>query len=556
MTATTDQSLTVTPLGGLGEVGMNMMVYEAEGQRIIVDAGVLFPNADMPGIDMVFPDLSYLKEQQDRFLGLFLTHGHEDHIGAVPFLLRTLNLPIYGTPVTLALLREKLKEHGLHSKTTMHTVNVREKVKTGPFEVEFIRVTHSILDAAALAIRSPAGVIIHTGDFKIDPTPVDNKNLDVERFTAYGDEGVLALLSDSTNSEQPGHTRSESEVGGKLEALFAEIPGRIILATFSSNIHRVQQVIDAAMACDKKVAIIGRSMENNTRITREMGYLTIPPGALVTPDSLPDHPDTPIVILTTGSQGEPLSALSRMTLGEHRSITIQPGDTVMLSSRTIPGNEVAIGRVINQLYRMGADVVHARLSEIHVSGHAAKEEQEQMMDWVRPRHFVPIHGEWRHLVSHALTATTRGYATERTHIIENGNRLKLWWDGSERLSNVTAGRTFVDGNSLHGEGQLILRDRRNLSSGGILVVVVGLNMKDGTIILGPELLNRGFVADDQMPALTAELTEVATGAVHSLEVSARADSEVVKTRVRNRLRRYIERNMRRRPIVLPMILEM
>ncbi len=548
--------LTITPLGGLGEVGMNMMVYEAEGRIIIVDAGVLFPDADMPGVDLVIPDIAYLIEHHDRIDGIFLTHGHEDHIGALPFLLREIDAPLFGTPMTLALVKAKLKEFALDEVVRMRSVKAGQSASAGPFTVEFIRVTHSIIDAAALAITTPAGVIVHTGDFKIDATPVDGELTDTARLKELGDAGVLALLSDSTNAETPGHTASESDVGRSLEQLFGEIKGRIILATFSSNIHRIQQVIDAAHKHGKKVAVVGRSMENNTRITRELGYLTAPEGALVPIADLPDDPNAAAVIITTGSQGEPMSALSRMVMSEHRHVSLQPGDTVMLSSRTIPGNEVAIGRVINHLYRLGIKVVHAKLSEIHVSGHAAQDEQREMIELTRPRYFIPIHGEWRMMINHAETAAAMGVKRDNIMVIENGERIRIAENIFKKLDPIQAGRTFIDGNALHDAGQPILRDRRNLSEGGILVVVIGIDMHTGKLLLGPELLNRGFLAEDHSDELEPQLKEVAIQALNSLDKEALTDPDTVRVRVRNRMRKHIERTLRRRPIVMPMVLEM
>jgi len=548
--------VTVTPLGGLGEVGMNLMVYGCADTLIVVDCGVLFPTADMPGVDLVFPDLTHLAEHRDRVKAVFLTHGHEDHIGALPFLLGVVDVPVYGTPLTLALVREKLKEHGLDTTARLVPVRAGESASVGPFTVEYIRVTHSIIDAAALAITTPAGVLVHTGDFKIDPTPVDGELFDADRLRAYGDRGVLCLLSDSTNAEHAGHTRSESEVGRALDRLFGEIPGRVILATFSSNIHRVQQVLDAAHAHGKRVAVVGRSMAQNTRIAREMGYLKVPEGTVVPPEALRDGPEEAAVILTTGSQGEPLSALFRMSMGEHRDVHIQPGDTVLLSSRTIPGNEISIGRVINRLHRLGTRVIHESVSEIHVSGHAARDEQARMLDLTRPRYFVPIHGEWRHMVAHADTARARGVPPERVVMLEDGERVRLSAAGAERLEPVAAGRTFVDGHAVHDTGPVILRDRQNLSEGGILVVVVGIEMHTGRVLLGPELLSRGFVGEEAAPPLLDQLKEVAAGALASLDRESMSDPDVVRVRVRNRLRKHIERTLGRRPIVMPMILEM
>ncbi len=549
-------SIVITPLGGLGEVGMNLMVYEHDGTLVVVDCGVLFPDADMPGVDLVFPDLSYLLENRTKVRAVFLTHGHEDHIGALPFLLKAMNVPVYGTPLTLALVKEKLREHGLADSARLIPVKAGGTAEAGPFSVEYIRVTHSIMDAAALAITTPAGVVIHTGDFKIDPTPVDGEQFDAARLRHYGDQGVLALLSDSTNAEQPGHTKSERDVGQALDRLFGEIPGRVILATFSSNIHRVQQVIDAAHAHGKMAAVAGRSMEQNTRIAQEMGYLKVPPGGLVPVENVPDTPETPAVILTTGSQGEPLSALSRMAMGEHRAVHIQKGDTVMLSSRTIPGNEVPIGRVINRLYKLGTRVIHQRVSEIHVSGHAAQGEQEAMIELTRPRWFVPIHGEWRQMVSHARTAERMGVPPERVLVMEDGNRLSLSHDRAEMLEPVAAGRTFVDGNAVHDQGPVVLRDRQSLSEGGILVVVAGIEMHTGRVLLGPELLTRGFLSEETGAPILEELKGVAEAAIASLDRESLADPEAVRARVRNRVRRHVERTLGRRPMVMPMILEM
>ncbi|MDH5526648.1 MAG: ribonuclease J [Nitrospirota bacterium] len=556
----TNKTLTLTPLGGLGEVGMNLMVLETEGTMIVVDCGVLFPDADMPGVDLVFPDLTYLIENRERVAAVFLTHGHEDHIGALPFLLREIDVPVYGTPMTLALVRKRLEEFNMEQLARLNTVRVGESASAGPFSVEYIRVTHSIIDAAALAITTPLGVVIHTGDFKIDPTPVDGETTNWERLKELGDQGVLALLSDSTNAETPGHTKSETEVGKSLRKLFAEIPGRILVATFSSNIHRVQQVIDAAHQAGKKAAVVGRSMEQNAHTTREMGFLKYPEGAVVPITDLADDPRTEAVIVTTGSQGEPMSALSRMALGEHRNVSIQKGDTVMLSSRVIPGNELSIGRVINMLHRHGADVIHARVSEIHVSGHAAREEQQKMLEWTRPRYFMPVHGELRHLINHRKLAQELGIPPERIFVMEDGDQLRISADKAEKLDPVTAGRTFVDGNQIHDAGTMILRDRQNLSEGGILVVVIGLDLHSGKLLLGPELLNRGFLkggedGGENAPLLD-ELRQVAVAALNSLDRDARSDPEVVRVRVRNRMRKHIERTMRQRPIVMPMILEM
>jgi ribonuclease J len=553
-TPSSQPSLVVTPLGGLGEVGMNLMVYECEDALIIVDCGVLFPNADMPGVDLVFPDLTHLAENKDRVRAVFLTHGHEDHIGALPFLLDVVDVPVHGTPLTLALVKEKLKEHGKDTTARLVPVRAGESAVAGPFKVEYIRVTHSIIDAAALAISCPAGVVIHTGDFKIDPTPVDGELFDEGRLRAYGDAGVLALLSDSTNAEHPGHTKSERDVGRTLDRLFGEIPGRIILATFSSNIHRVQQVMDAAAAHGKKLAVVGRSMEQNSRIAQEMGCLKVPPNTVVPPEHLKDTPAESAVILTTGSQGEPMSALFRMAMGEHRSVHIQPGDTVLLSSRTIPGNEISIGRVINRLYRLGTRVIHDAVSEIHVSGHAAQEEQARMIELTRPHWFIPIHGEWRQMVRHGHTAQRMGVPPERVVILEDGNRVRLTGAAAETLEPVAAGRTFVDGNAVHDTGHVILRDRQNLSEGGILVVVVGIEMHTGKVLLGPELLSRGFVSDSA--PLLDQLKGVVEGAIGSLDAASMSDPEVVRVRIRNRVRRHIEKTLGRRPIVMPMIVEM
>lgn len=544
-------------LGGLGEIGMNMMVFESSEDLLLVDCGLMFPESYMLGIDLVLPDINAIAERIEQIRGLVLTHGHEDHIGAIPYLLPALGFPpIYGSGLTLGLVRNKLREHDLLDSTQLHQVKMRERVKVGTFEVEFYRAAHSIVDGAGLAIRSPAGLIVHTGDFKIDNTPVDGERTDLARLAALGEEGVDLLLSDSTNVERAGTTLSEQVVGDAFNAIMPHCQGLVLISTFSSNIHRIQQAMDAARACGRAIILHGRSMEQNCAVARQLGYLKVPDEALCDLRQLRDLERDKVAIITTGSQGEPLSALVRISYNDHKQIQLESGDTVILSSKFIPGNEKAIANLINNLYRRGAEVVYETTSEIHVSGHAAQDELKTMLALTRPRHFVPIHGEYRHLVKHAQLARTMGLGVNEAFVVGNGTPLVLGPRGVRLDDEVDTGRVLVDGKGVGDVGSLELRDRRHLANHGMVVAVLGVNNKTGEIVYGPELMSRGFVPEEN----SREYLEQASAAVrdvlteHSLE--AVSDWEELRVEVRKALRRFFNRTIKRRPVIVPIIMEL
>jgi len=550
-------ALRLVALGGLGEIGLNMMAFECRGKILLVDCGLMFPEAYMLGIDLVVPDISFLAGREDDILGLILTHGHEDHIGAVPFLLEGLgNPPIFGSPLTLGLLRGKLAEHGLAGRARLKTVRPGERVGLEPFDIEFFRAAHSIVDGMGLAIRTPAGLVVHTGDFKLDPTPVDGETTDLDRLASFGKEGVLLLLSDSTNVEREGHTLSEKVVGERLAEILPTCSGLILVSTFSSNIHRIQQVANAAVAGGRRIVVHGRSMQANIAIARELGYLRIPDDALIDLGQMRDFPRDRVLVITTGSQGEPLSVLTRIAVDDHKQLSVEPGDTVILSSKFIPGNERAITDLINHLYRRGAEVFYETTSEIHVSGHASQEELKQVLTLVRPRYFVPIHGEFRHLVKHAQLARKTGVPTDRALVLENGCPLVLDADGFRLEQRVETGRVFIDGKGVGDVGTMELRDRRHLANHGMVVVLLALNQSSGEILYGPEFLSRGFVPEEE----GRDLLEGARQAVremlaeHSLE--AVSDWEEIRVEVRKTLRRFFNKNIERRPLILPVIMEL
>ncbi len=555
--APSEDVLRLIPLGGLGEIGLNMMALEYGGEILLIDCGLMFPEAYMMGIDLVIPDISSLAERIGDIRALVLTHGHEDHIGAIPFLLAALgNPPIYGTGLTLGLLQGKLAEHDLSGSTDLHRIFPRQKVEIGSFEVEFFRAAHSIVDGVGLAIRTPVGLVVHTGDFKLDQTPVDGQTTDLARLAAFGEEGVLLLLSDSTNVERPGYTLSERVVGEALREIMPGCPGWIVVSTFSSNIHRIQQVIDAALACDRKILIHGRSMVANSMIARQMGYLSIPEEALVDLRRLKDLPREEVLILTTGSQGEPLSALSRIAMNDHRQIELQQGDTVILSSKFIPGNEKAITDLINHLYRRGANVHYETTSEIHVSGHAAQEELKLILSLTKPRYFVPIHGEYRHLVRHAELAKATGVPPERAVVLENGMPLAFSRETLHVENQVETGRVFVDGKGVGDVGTMEIRDRRHLSNHGMVTVILALNQSTGEIVYGPDLLTRGFIPEDESQEYLEEARRLLREMISEHSLEAISDWEELRVEVRRTLRRFFNRTIQRRPLILPVILEL
>lgn len=546
--------LRIIPLGGLGEIGMNMMAYECGTDIIVVDAGLMFPDAEMPGVDYVIPDIGWLRERAGFVRGILLTHGHEDHIGALPFVLKEFELPVYGTALTIGFVSEKLKEHKIDAD--LNVVRPRDRVELGSFSVEFIRVAHSVVDGCALAIRTPEGVVIHTGDFKLDQTPVDGELTDLATFARYGDEGVLALLSDSTNVEREGYTISESYVGQALADLFPKCSGRIIVAAFSSNIHRVQQVADVAAATGRKVLLNGRSMVANVRIARELGYLNIPDELLMDLKCLPDRPRNEVCMITTGSQGEPLSSLVRIAMDDHKQIRLEEGDTVILSSRVIPGNERTISELINHLYRRGAEVFHEKVSEVHVSGHASQEELKLMMNIVRPRFFMPVHGEYRHLVLHRRLASKVGIPQERTILATNGDVVTFYNDTACIEESIETGRVFVDGKGVGDVGEIVLKDRRILAEDGMAVAIVGLNLKSGELIYGPEIITRGVVYEDESQDYLEQARETAREALLELNREMRQEPDEVRQALRQALRRFFKKTVERRPMILPVIMEM
>jgi len=554
---TPPDAVQMIPLGGCGEIGMNMTVYRHGGESILVDVGIMFPDEEMLGVDVVLADITFLREQGEELKGIFLTHGHEDHIGALVYLLSDLpKVPIYGTAMTLGLVKAKLKEMGLLRRADLRQVEPRDKVRAGCFSVEFLQITHSIIGGCALAITCPAGTVVHTGDFKIDPHPVDGKLFDKERFRAYGDQGVLALFSDSTNAENPGRTLSEREVGKGLDDAFSGAgSGMIFVATFASHIQRVQQIIEMADAHHRKIVVMGRSMERNVEIALELGLLHIPDGMRVMPARMSEFHRERLVVVTTGSQGEPLSALSRLAVGDHRSLSVEAGDTVVLSSKAIPGNERSVSRVINHLLRRGARVVHGKVSEVHVSGHAAQGELAEMYEMVRPRYFVPIHGELRHLVAHRELIRGLGHPETDTVVVEDGAVVELSPRGIRLGDEVVNGRRFVDGKGVEDVGEVVLRDRRLLSEDGTLVLVLGLDHATGEVTSGPDIISRGFVYEEESQELLDEIKQLVVDILPTLDKEILAERALLGVRLRNKVRRFLDRKMGRRPMVLPLILE-
>ncbi len=553
-------SLSIIPLGGVGEIGLNMTVLEYGEDIIVIDAGLMFPDAEMLGVDIVIPDFSYLRENRARVRGVLLTHAHEDHIGALPFLLREMNLPLYGTRLTLGFVKEKLREHELDSEAQLVVVKPRDVVQLGCFQVEFIRVTHSIVDGVGLGITTPVGRVVHTGDFKIDPTPVDGQVMDLRTFAEYGDKGTLVLLSDSTNAGQGGYTFSEKEVRRGLEDIFGRAKGRIVVATFASNIHRVQQIIDVAVMYSRKVILNGKSMIANAQIALDLGYLKMPADTWLRIDALKTLPDDRVVMITTGSQGEPMSALSRMAANEHKHFQIKKGDTIILSSKMIPGNERGITRIINHLFKHGAEVFYEKVSEVHVSGHASKEELKLMLSLIKPKFFIPVHGEYRHLVYHAQLATKVNIPEENIFIIENGEVMEFSETSARRAGIVNTGRVYIDGKTAGstvdaGVDTVVLRDRMKLAHDGVVIVILGIEKTSGNVVSGPDIVSRGFVFEDASQELLAEVKDVVMDTLTLMIPEAKGDWSLVSARVRSALKKFINKRLERRPMILPIIME-
>jgi len=550
----TQQKLNIIPLGGLGEIGKNMTVFKYGEDIIIVDAGLAFPEDDMLGIDLVIPDISYLMENKDKIRAIFLTHGHEDHIGALPYVLKKLDLPVYGTALTLGILQGRLKQNGV-SSSQLKTVQPGEFIRAGSFKVEFIRVNHSIPDAVAMAIHTPLGVVLHTGDFKIDQTPVDGQVTQFSKLAELGNHGVLMLLADSTNVERPGYTPSEKIVGKTFDEEFRYAKSRIIVATFSSNVHRIQQVVESAARYNRKVAIIGRSMVNVVNIATELGYLNIPEGTLIDIDETNNYRPEQVVIITTGSQGEPMSALTRMAMSDHKKVGIVPGDTVIISATPIPGNEKGVSRTIDHLFKLGAEVIYEKSLGIHVSGHASQEEIKLMHNLLRPKFFMPVHGEYRMLVKHSKLAQSLGMPKENIVIAENGSVVEVTKESVGINSKVTAGKVLVDGLGVGDVGNIVLRDRRQLSQDGILIVVVTIDKQDCSVVAGPDIVSRGFVYVREADDLMENAKEKVQIALNKCQENGVSEWSAIKSAVRDSLSRYLYEKTRRRPMILPVIME-
>ena len=544
----------IIPLGGLGEIGKNMTVFRYGDDIILIDAGLMFPEDDMLGIDLVIPDITYLLENKDKVKAIFLTHGHEDHIGALPYVLKQIDVPVYGTALTLGILQGRLRENNV-SDNNLVTIKPGDKINVGAFNLEFIRVNHSIPDAISIVIKTPIGTIIHTGDFKFDQTPVDGQVTQFNKFAEFGDEGVLALLADSTNAERPGFTQSEKMVGQTFDDEFRYARNRIIVATFSSNVHRIQQVVDSAVKYKRKVAVIGRSMINVVNIAMELGYLRIPEGVLIDIDETNNYTSDQIVIITTGSQGEPMSALTRMAMNDHKKVDIMPGDTVIISATPIPGNEKLVARTIDHLYKLGADVIYEKSNGVHVSGHASQEEIKLMHNLVRPKYFIPVHGEYRHLIKHANLAKDLGMPSENIVIAENGSVIEISKNGIGVNGKIQSGKVLVDGLGVGDVGNIVLRDRRQLSQDGIMIVVVTIDHETCHVVSGPDIVSRGFVYVREAEDLMEEAREKVLSALERCENNGVSEWSMIKSTIRDNLGRFLYERTRRRPMILPIIME-
>lgn len=543
-------------LGGINEIGKNMTVYEYKNDMFIVDCGLAFPTAELPGVDLVIPDFTYIKNCRERIRGIIITHGHEDHIGGLAYLLKQVNIPVYATKLTIGLIKGKLEEHGLLGSVKLVEIKPRDNITLGSFNIELIHVNHSIPDAVGLAIRCPAGIIIQTGDFKIDTTPVDGDMIDLPRFAEYGKKGVLALLSDSTNAERPGYTMSERNVGDSFEKLFAKAKHkRIIVATFASNIHRVQQIIDVAQTRGRKVAVIGRSLENLVKVGEELGYLIVPKNILIPIDTIGSYSDDKLVIITTGSQGEPMSALTKMAFGDHRKVSITPNDYVIISATPIPGNEKMVGNVVNALMKRKVEVIYEKMYEVHVSGHACQEDLKLMMGIVNPKYFIPVHGEQKHLVKHAGLAETMGIPKDNIYIPDIAETVELTEDYIKKVGTVPAGDIYVDGLGVGDVGNIVLNDRKRLSQDGIIIVVATIDSHDGYVVSGPDIVSRGFVYVKDNEELMNAARDLACRVIDEQYDSRYNDWNSVKTKIRDEVSRLMYEKTKRSPMILPIFME-
>ena len=553
-----DKKLQIIPLGGLGEFGMNCMAVRYGDDIIVLDAGMMFPDAELLGVDIVTPDFSYLEQNREHVRGLILTHGHEDHIGGIPFLLAQMNIPVYGTAFTLALVERRLEEHQMLSQAKLHKIKPGGKLTLGPFSIEFIHVTHSIVSCVLLAITTPLGVIIHTGDYKVDPTPTDNELFDLHTLAEYGKRGVLLLMSDSTNVDRPGYTESERAVGPRLEDLFVRSPRRLVISCFSSSIHRLQQILDLAQEYGRKVAFLGRSMNNTTEIAHDLGLLTIPNGILLRPQDIMQTAPSKLVAIASGTQGEPMSALSRVAVDNHKSLSLEPGDTVALSSRIIPGNEKGIYRMMNHIAKRGADVIYGSMNPpIHVSGHGSAEELRLVLNLVRPRFFVPIHGEYRQLAKHAQLAHHLSHlGLEDTFVLESGQTLTIDNNGARKGEPVTVGRVCIDSGSIGDVVEdVVIRDRRHLSEDGFVLPIITMNKNSGLAEGPPEIVSRGFMSMDEGTDLLRDARKVVLKTIEGSTAEERGDWGVMQEKIRTDLKRYLTKQTSRRPLIMPVILE-
>jgi ribonuclease J len=552
----TDQTLEVIPLGGLGEFGMHMMAFRSNGNIIVVDAGIMFPDEELLGVDIIVPDITYLLENKSEVRGIFLTHGHEDHIGALPFILPYLNVPVYASTFTMGLVKNKLAQHGLLGETELHTVTEKDKIALGPFTVEFFHVTHSIVDSFALAIRTPAGTIIHTGDFKIDPNPIDGKKFNLHALAAYGDQGVLAMFSDSTNAEHGGYTPSERSVNDRFESIFRTSKGRIVLSCFTSSIPRLQLVIDQAKQYGRSVSFLGRRMSENTELAEELGFLKVPPGLVIRSKDIRNYPRDKVCIVSGGCQGEPMSALYRLALDDHKDFKIDEGDTVVLSARQIPGNERAIGRMMDHFYRRRAEIYYPDGSQppVHVSGHASEEELKLVVTLAKPKYFIPIHGTYRQLHRHARLVEKTSVVQEKIIVAETGDIIRFGPAGAEITGKATVGRVLIDEGSLEEVQEVVIRDRKHISEDGIIMLIIAINKRTGMMEIPPEIIFRGvrFIEEER---LLAESREMVIETINTASVEERGDWTVIKEKIRKDLKKFFSKQTAKRPFVLPVILE-
>ncbi len=556
--AAPSKPIRIIPLGGLNEIGKNLTVFEYEDDALILDCGMAFPDDDMPGVDIVIPDITYLHKIEGRIRGIVLTHGHEDHIGAIPYVVKEFPVPVYGTRLTLGILKNKLKEHGILEETKLNTINAGDRVKLGAFTAEFIHTNHSIADAVAIALHTPAGVILHTGDFKIDSTPIDSDMIDLARFGQLGREGVLALMSDSTNADRPGITYSEKSIGKTFDSLFEKADQnkqRIIVATFASNVHRVQQIIDAAVKYNRKVAVSGRSMENVIEAAIELAYMHVPDKTLISIDEIGRYPKDQLVVITTGSQGESMAALTRMAFTSHKKINIEPDDLVIISASPIPGNEKSVANVVNELLKHGAEVVYEKQADVHVSGHACQEELKIILSLVKPQYFIPVHGEYRHLCKHRDLAIETGINKKNIFVMDIGNVLEISKSSAKIIGTVPSGKVLVDGLGVGDVGNIVLRDRKHLAEDGIIIIVMTIDRESSECVSGPDIISRGFVYVRESEDLMDEIRDCAEKVLSNCLSSRNLDWTTLKTRVKNEVGNYLYVKTKRNPMILPIIME-